>query len=115
MSEDSLPDGSPRPAFNSANRASLSSTLIVARRSTSAQSSDDFNEFLPLLETMLDLVAFRGLPSAHFGKELHRAKLVGKFDLAALRVVGLRQPVFGGYFSDGRFQNLHQVLNCLIP
>jgi cytochrome c peroxidase len=46
---------------------------------------------------------------------LHRAELVGKFDLASLRVVGLRQAVIGGYFSDGRFQNLHQVLNCLIP
>ena len=56
-----------------------------------------------------------GLPSAHFGKELHRAELAGDFDLAILRVVGLRQPMIGGYFSDGRFQNLHQVSNCLLP
>jgi hypothetical protein len=58
-----------------------------------AQSSDDFNEFLLLLETMLELVLLRGLPSPHLGKELHRAKLVGEFDLAALRVVALRQAV----------------------
>jgi hypothetical protein len=56
-----------------------------------------------------------GLPSAHFGKQLHRAELVWEFDLAALRVVELRQAVIGGNFSDGRLQNLHQVLNCLIP
>jgi hypothetical protein len=47
---------------------------------------------------MLDLVLLRGLPSAHLGKELHRAKLVGKFNLAALCVVGLRQSVIGSYF-----------------
>ena len=52
---------------------------------------------------MLDLVALRGLPSAHFGKQLQRAELLGKFDLASLRVVGLRQAVIGGYLSDGRF------------
>ncbi|MGA9575985.1 MAG: hypothetical protein WBV90_00055 [Terrimicrobiaceae bacterium] len=69
---------------------------------------------LLLLEIMVDFVALRGLPSAHFGKELHRAELVGEFDLAALRVVGLRQPVIDGHFSDGGFQNLHQVLNRLI-
>ena len=62
-----------------------------------------------------DFVAVRDLPSAHFGKELHCAELVGEFDLAALRVVGLCQPMIGGYFSDRRFQNLNQVLNCLIP
>ena len=62
---------------------------------------------------MLDLVLLGLVPSTHFGKQLHRAELVGEFDLAALRVVGLRQAVIGGYFSDGRFQNLHQVLNCL--
>ena len=43
-----------------------------------------------------------------------RAELVGEFDLAALRVVGLRQPVIDGHFSDVGFQNLHQVLNRLI-
>jgi hypothetical protein len=53
--------------------APLSSTLIVSYRSAPSQPSDDFNEFLPLLETMLELVLLRGLPSAHFGKELHRA------------------------------------------
>jgi hypothetical protein len=26
----------------------------------------------------------------------------------------LRQPVIGGYFCDGSFQNLHQVLNRLV-
>ena len=31
---------------------------------------------LLLLEIMVDFVALRGLPSAHFGKELHRAELV---------------------------------------
>ena len=96
-------------------RASLSGTLIVARRSTSAQSCDDFDELLLRLVPMLDLVLLRGLPSAHLGKELHRAKLVGKFNLAALCVVELRQSVIGGYFCDGSFQNLHQILNCLIP
>ena len=34
----------------------LSGTLIVVCRSTSSQPSDDFNEFLPLHETMLELV-----------------------------------------------------------
>ena len=92
----------------------LTGTLIVACRSTSAQSCDDCNEFLPLLEPMLELVAIRCRPSTHFGKQLHRAELVRKFNLATLRVVGLRQSVIGGYFSDGSFQNLHQVLNCLI-
>jgi hypothetical protein len=91
----------------------LSDRLIVAYCSTSTQSSDDFNEFLSLLESMLDLVLLRSGPSAHFGKELHRAELVGEFDLAALRVVGLRQSVINGYFRDGSFQNLHQVLNRL--
>ena len=33
--------------------------------------------FLPLLETMLELVLLRLVPSAHFGKQLHRAELVG--------------------------------------
>ena len=47
---------------------------------------------------MLDLVALRGLPSAHFDKQLQRAELLGKFDLARLR-----QAVIGGYLSDGRF------------
>ena len=63
---------------------------------------------------MLKLVLLGLVPSAHFGKDLHRAELVWKFDLAALRVVGLRQAVIGGYFSDGSFQNLHQVLNRLV-
>jgi len=44
-------------------RASLSSTLITAYRSPSAQSSDDFNEFLLLLEIMVDFVALRGRQS----------------------------------------------------
>jgi hypothetical protein len=50
----------------------LSGTLIVAYRSTPSQPSDDFNEFLLRLVPMLDLVALRGLPSTHFGKQLHR-------------------------------------------
>jgi hypothetical protein len=37
-------------------RSSLPGTLIVACRSPSSQPSDDFNEFLLLLETVLDLV-----------------------------------------------------------
>jgi hypothetical protein len=48
------------------------------------------NELLLLLDTMLEIVLLRLVPTAHFGKELHRAELVGEFDLAALRVVGLR-------------------------
>ena len=87
-------------------RASLSDTLIVACRSTSAQSSFDFNQVLCAF-SMLELVLLGLVPSTHFGKQLHRAELVRKFNLAALRVVGLRQSVIGGYFSDGRFQNLH--------
>jgi hypothetical protein len=55
----------------------LSGTLIVACRSTSSQPSDDFNKLLLLLEIMIDFVTLRGLPSAHFGKELHRASLLG--------------------------------------
>ena len=51
----------------------LSGTLLVPHRSTSSQSCDDFNEFLPLLETMLKLVLLRLVPTAHFGKQLHRA------------------------------------------
>jgi hypothetical protein len=90
----------------------LPGTLIVACRSTSAQSCDDFNQVLLRLVSMLELVLLRFVPSAHFGKQLQRAKLVGDFDLATLRVVGLGQAVIGGYFSDGRFQNLHQVLTA---
>ena len=67
------------------------------------------------LISVLELVLLGLVPSTHFGKELHRAKLVGEFDLAALGIVGLRQSVIGGYFCDGSFQNLHQILNCLIP
>jgi hypothetical protein len=67
----------------------------------------DLNEFLLLLETMLDLDLVGFTPPAHFGTQLHRAELVGKFDLAALRVVGLRQSVINGYFSDGSCHNLH--------
>jgi hypothetical protein len=76
----------------------LFGTLIVACHSPSSQPSDNLNELLPLPETMLELVALRGLPSSHLGKELHRAKRVGKFNLPALRVIGLRQSVIGGYF-----------------
>jgi hypothetical protein len=43
----------------------------------------------------------RLIPTTHFGKELHRAELVWEFDLATLRIVGLRQAVIGGYFADG--------------
>lgn len=50
--------------------------MIVAYRSTPAQSCDDLNEFLLLLETVLEIVLLRFVPSAHFGKELHRAQLV---------------------------------------
>jgi hypothetical protein len=53
--------------------ASLSGTLMVACRSPSSKPSDDFNEFLPLLETMLELVLLGLVPSTHFGKQLHRA------------------------------------------
>jgi hypothetical protein len=67
------------------------------------QSSDDFNQVLLRLVSMLELVLLGLVPSTHFGEELHRAELVGEFDLAALRVVGLRQWVIGGYFCDGRF------------
>ena len=55
-----------------AYRASSSGTLIVACRSTPSQLCDDFNEFLLLLEIMVDFVALRGLPSAHFGKAARR-------------------------------------------
>jgi hypothetical protein len=53
---------------------------------------------------MLDLVLLRLVPAAHFGKELQRAELVGEFDLAAFGIVGLRQSVLGGYFSNGSFR-----------
>ena len=53
---------------------------------------------------MLKLVLLGLVPATHFGKELHRAELVGKFDLAALCVVGLRQAVIGGYFAMGVFR-----------
>ena len=59
------------------NRANLSGTLIVPYRSTSSQPGDDFNEFLLLLESMLELVLLRLVPTAHFGKQLHRAELWG--------------------------------------
>jgi hypothetical protein len=57
---------------------------------------------------MLELVLLRLIPATHFGKQLHRAELVGKPDLAALRVAGLRQAVIGGHFADGSFQDLNQ-------
>ena len=56
----------------------LLATLIVVCRSTPAQTCDDFDELLLRLVPMLDLVFLRGVPSAHFGKELHCAKLVGE-------------------------------------
>jgi hypothetical protein len=84
--------------------ASLSGTLIVAHRSTPAQSSDDFNQVLLRLVSMLELVLLGLVPTTHFGKQLHRAELVRKFNLAAFGIVGLRQSVLGGYFSDGSFR-----------
>ncbi len=62
-------------------------------------------------------------PNSEFLLERHCKRLRARpcnpfgrieFDLAALRVVGLRQPVIDSHFSDGGFQNLHQVLNRLI-
>jgi hypothetical protein len=64
---------------------------------------------------MLELVLLGLIPAAHVGKQLHRAERARKFNLATLRVVGLRQSVIGGDFCNGRFQNLHQVLDCLTP
>ena len=72
------------------------------------------HELLLRLETMLELVLLGLVPCTHFGEQLHRAKLVGKFNLAALRVEGVRQAVIGGNFADGSFQDLNQVLNCLV-
>jgi hypothetical protein len=57
--------------------ARLSGALIVPCRSTASQTCDDFNRLLPLLEAMLELHLFRFVKTAHFGKELHRAELVG--------------------------------------
>ena len=51
-------------------RASLSSTLIVPYRSTSAQSSDDFNQLLLRLVPVLDLYLFRFVKTAKFGELL---------------------------------------------
>ena len=75
-----------------AYRASSSGTLIVACRSTPSQLCDDFNEFLLLLEIMVDFVALRGLPSAHFGKLRGGLQFAWKADLAsgeqfAMRIV----------------------------
>ena len=84
-----------RARFASLDVFPVSGTLIVARRSTSAKPSYDFNELLPLLESVLELVRLRVISAAHFGKQLHRAELVRKFNLATLRVVGLRQSVIG--------------------
>ena len=81
--------------------------MIVACRSPSSQPSDDYNQLLLRLVRMLDPVLLGLIPSTHFGKQLHRAELIGEFDLAALCVLGLRQSVISGYFSDGSFQNLH--------
>ena len=39
----------------------LPDILVVPHRSASSQPSDDFNEFLLLLEIMVDFVALRGL------------------------------------------------------
>ena len=85
----------------------LSGTLLVPHRSTSSQPCDDFNQVLLRLVSMLELVLLRLVPSTHFGKQLHRTELIWEFDLAALRVAGLRQSVINGHFSNGRFQNLH--------
>jgi hypothetical protein len=89
-------------------RASLSGTLVIAYCSTPSQPRDDFHQVLLRLVSMVELVLLRFVPSAHFGKQLHRAKLVGDFDLATLRVVGLGRSVIGGYFCDGGFQDLHK-------
>jgi hypothetical protein len=53
---------------------------------------------------MLELVLLRLVPIAHFGKQLHRAELIGEFDLAALCVVGLRQSVIGVTSPMGVFR-----------
>ena len=62
---------------------------------------------------MLELVLLWLIPAAHLASNCIAPSLLGEFDLAALRVVGLRQSVINGHFSDGDFQNLYQVLNCL--
>ena len=60
------------------HHAQLTGTLIVACRSTSAQSSDDFNEFPLLLVPMLDL-HLRFVKTAKFGELLYCPELVGHF------------------------------------
>ena len=85
----------------------LTGTLIVACCSTSSKPCDDFNEFLPLPETMLELVLLWLIRSAHLASNCIAPSSLGEFDLAALRVVGLRQAVISGNFSDGSFQYLH--------
>ena len=60
--------------LKNSRRRQLSGTLIVACRSTSSQPRYDFNEFLLLFESMLELVLFRLVPIAHFGKQLYRAE-----------------------------------------
>jgi hypothetical protein len=64
---------------------------------------------------MLHLVLFWLVPAARLASSCIAPSFLGEFDLAALRVAGLRQSVIGGNFSDGRFQNLHQASNGLIP
>jgi hypothetical protein len=56
---------------------------------------------------MLELVLLWLIRSAHLASNCIAPSSLGEFDLAALRVVGLRQAVIGGNFSDGSFQNLH--------
>ena len=60
----------------------LSGALIVTCRSTSSQPSDDLNELLPSLKPCSNS-CFSGACHPHLGKQRHRAKLVGKFNLAA--------------------------------
>ena len=62
---------------------------------------------------MPELVLLWIIPSAHLASNCIAPSLLEELDLAALRVVGLRQSVINGHFSDGGFQNLYQVLNCL--
>jgi hypothetical protein len=75
-------------------RASLSGTLIVACRSTSAQTCDDFDELLLRLVSMLDLHLFRFVKTAKFGELLDGPAFVGHPNFANLQrdLVGLTEP-----------------------
>jgi hypothetical protein len=93
-------------------RTRLPGTLIVASRSPSSKPFDHFNEFLPLLETVLNLVLLRLIPATHLGKLRGGLQLAWKADLASSEQFAMR--VFRCGIAWPRRDDLAQELDKLL-